>query len=69
MTTIKFGDLEISKLCHTSGIFTGNNSQTGWKAIGNNNVGFGKVHGKQNIYANNINVMKKENVFSPSNNS
>jgi len=69
MTTIKFGDLEISKISQTSGVFTGNNTQKGWKAIGNINAGFGNVHGNQNIYAKNINVMKKKNVCSPTNNS
>ena len=48
MVRIKFQSIDISSVSNTSGVFSGENRQVGWKDNSKKNEGFGKLSGSGN---------------------
>ncbi|AGX04869.1 MULTISPECIES: hypothetical protein [Bacillus] len=55
--SIKFTNINITSMAANSGIFTGDNTQSGWQVNRKDNTGFGSVTGSQNVSAYNVNIV------------
>jgi len=65
--TIRFSNIQIASMSSNSGIFTGENSQSGWQVNRKSNNGFGQIAGSHNIAAHMVNNINDNDVIdSPS---
>jgi glutamate dehydrogenase/leucine dehydrogenase len=55
--SVQFNNINITSMSANSGIFTGENSQSGWQVNSKENTGFGSVTGYQNLSAYNVNII------------
>lgn len=55
--TVCFNNIQIASLSANAGVFTGENTQSGWRVQWKNNFGFGQIAGSNNVAAYNVNVV------------
>lgn len=51
--------LNVEKVSHSSGLFSGENLQVDWKSYKKINEGFGTMQGSRNVSTNNQHIVKK----------
>lgn len=63
MIKIVFKDLQINHLSNSSGVFSGENFQTGWKYSSKKNDGFGSISGNNNTSNKNYHIVKDSDIL------
>jgi len=57
MVRIYYGDLQIERISHNSGLFTGENTHDQWRSQTKINEGFGRLTGRENRALWNQNIL------------